>query len=59
MNDWYSHGIKSHQFCCFQSVSWGGASQGGRINFRCTINLGIEIILNIIRSAYSLRNLLS
>ena len=29
--------MKSHQFCCFQSVSWGGASQGGRINFRCTM----------------------
>jgi hypothetical protein len=33
----YSQGIKSHQFCCFQSVSWGGASRGGRINFRCAM----------------------
>ena len=33
----YSQGIKSHQFCGFQSVGWGGASQGGRINFRCTM----------------------
>ena len=49
----YSQGIKSHQFCCFQSVTLGWSFPGGSHQFSLFhAKSGIEIILNIIHLLY-------